>query len=537
MSIIKLKHIAYLLIFFVGVFTFSACEEDDDLNPVVNVIYSSNAALSNNTGYPGSGVIAEGEDMSNIVSIVFDDKVDVVFNPVLNSDVAIKFNVPFDEGKGSRFGKQLITFTNKDGQKFQSEFEILQPNPTLASKGTFDPERPTVGTSVVVNGEWFFDVKSVTFGGVPVEFTEISSTQLSFMVPEDASEGADVVIETVVGESDPTYMDIYLGFDVYLITNFDGEGFRPDNNWTSYGSFDTFDYLTEDGIDGTYALLKWAGVEDPNYNGAQSATGNTMIEETNPDKVKFVMDYNGDGYLGSIVDIYIVDGEVNWAYTFTIEQEGWQTLEALVSDFGKDYNMANQSNGDADPSKINQIKVALNQQGGTPNPSQVKFDNLKWYVYKEAQEGINGPKNLLTNGDFENGTLDGWNGWGNSSTRDISAEGEGYGDSGYAMVLTNPTATNIWEAQQVYTFDTPLELDVEYTCSFWVKASTDASLQVQFQSEDYSADYISGINVGTSWTYIEETVTITTDNRIKFIFDFGASAATYYIDDIKVIKK
>lgn len=35
--------------------------------------------------------------------------------------------------------------------------------------------------------------------------------------------------------------------------------------------------------------------------------------------------------------------------------------------------------------------------------------------------------NLIENGDFENGTVGKWGGWGNSSTRDISKFGEGYG--------------------------------------------------------------------------------------------------------------
>lgn len=140
--------------------------------------------------------------------------------------------------------------------------------------------------------------------------------------------------------------------------------------------------------------------------------------------------------------------------------------------------------------------------------------------------------NLITNSDFESGNLDGWNGWGNGSTRAVSAEGEGYGDTGYAMVLTNPTEAQFYEAQQVFTLDEPLEQGTEYTISFFVKADQPANIQVQLQSPDYSADYTGGIEVGTTWRQVVRTITPTAGDRNKFIFDFGQSATTFYIDEV-----
>ncbi|MEH6407944.1 MAG: endo-1,4-beta-xylanase [Leeuwenhoekiella sp.] len=140
--------------------------------------------------------------------------------------------------------------------------------------------------------------------------------------------------------------------------------------------------------------------------------------------------------------------------------------------------------------------------------------------------------NLIGNGDFEGGTLDGWNGYGNGSTREVSAEGAGYADTGYAMVLTNPTAAQSYEAQQVFAFNEPLEQDTEYTFSFFIKADVPSIMQVEIQSDDYSAEYSGGLEVGTTWTQIVRTITPTTADRNKFIFDFGESAATFYIDNI-----
>lgn len=142
------------------------------------------------------------------------------------------------------------------------------------------------------------------------------------------------------------------------------------------------------------------------------------------------------------------------------------------------------------------------------------------------------PTNLITNGDFEEGNLDGWSGYGNESSRNVSADGEGYPNSGYSMVLTNPTEAQSYEAQQVYEFATPLEEGVEHTFSFYIKSDVAASIQVQLQSPDYSADYSGGIPVETNWTQVTRTITPSASDRGKFIFDFGESAATFYIDDV-----
>ncbi len=158
----------------------------------------------------------------------------------------------------------------------------------------------------------------------------------------------------------------------------------------------------------------------------------------------------------------------------------------------------------------------------------IDVENIKVIDLDAAPEVIN----LIKNGDFESGTLDGWGGWGNGSTRSISAEGEGFGGKGYAMVLTNPTAASNYSAQQVYTFDEPLEQGVDYNVSFMVKATTAAALQVEIQDPSYGGDYYGGISVGTAWSQVTKVITPSKDNRNKFIFDFGETACTFYIDDI-----
>ncbi|MFV0591587.1 MAG: endo-1,4-beta-xylanase [Draconibacterium sp.] len=195
-------------------------------------------------------------------------------------------------------------------------------------------------------------------------------------------------------------------------------------------------------------------------------------------------------------------------------------------------------------SEWKQVKITVNDFTG--DPFKISFDmgylpDVAYYIDVnnlivtdlDAEPVL---VNLITNGDFEGGTLDGWGGWGNSSTRAVSAAGEGYGGTGYAMILTNPTAASNYQAQQVYTLSSPLEQGEEYTCTFMVKASTAAVLQVEVQGANYNADYYGGINVGTTWMQVQKTITPSKDDRTKFIFDFGETACTYYIDDILLAK-
>ena len=196
----------------------------------------------------------------------------------------------------------------------------------------------------------------------------------------------------------------------------------------------------------------------------------------------------------------------------------------------------------ATTSQWQQVKITVNDVSGTTFKMNLDLGYLPNVSYLIDVDSFNVVDldavptvvNLISNSDFESGSLSPWSGYGNSSTRAISANGAGYGGTGYAMVLMNPTAANNYSAQQVYTFSSPLEKDKEYTCTFWVKSDVPAALQIEIQSADYSANYYGGINTTSSWTQVVKTLKPSTADRAKLIFDFGATAATFTIDDIVV---
>lgn len=143
--------------------------------------------------------------------------------------------------------------------------------------------------------------------------------------------------------------------------------------------------------------------------------------------------------------------------------------------------------------------------------------------------------NVLKNGDFETGDLSGWFGWGNGSTRACEA-GVGVGGS-HAAVLVNPKNASSYNAQFVQDLSAPLVVGKTYVIRFKAKASLGAG-QIQFcvqqPSGSYPAEGYHDFSVGTDWTTCEYEFTVASHDALsRLCLNFGAVAATYYIDDVE----
>jgi endo-1,4-beta-xylanase len=143
--------------------------------------------------------------------------------------------------------------------------------------------------------------------------------------------------------------------------------------------------------------------------------------------------------------------------------------------------------------------------------------------------------NVLKNGDFETGDLSGWFGWGNGSTRACEA-GVGVGGS-HAAVLVNPKNASSYDAQFVQDLSAPLVVGKTYVIRFKAKASLGAG-QIQFcvqqPSGIYPAEGYHDFSVGTDWTTCEYEFTVASHDALsRLCLNFGAVAATYYIDDVE----
>lgn len=143
-------------------------------------------------------------------------------------------------------------------------------------------------------------------------------------------------------------------------------------------------------------------------------------------------------------------------------------------------------------------------------------------------------KSIITNGDFENGST-GWGGWGGSSSRGLSEDGEGYSSGaapGYAYWFENPTAGNFWEAQVAYPLSY-LDNGTEYILKFVVKATVNGTIRAEIQSSaDYSSDGFGTFNVTKEWQEYTLSTYASKSDRDRFIISFGDYAGKVYIDNV-----
>jgi GH35 family endo-1,4-beta-xylanase len=175
--------------------------------------------------------------------------------------------------------------------------------------------------------------------------------------------------------------------------------------------------------------------------------------------------------------------------------------------------------------------------------------NLIWHTQQAAGylNGLIAPEfvpdgspdkmaNILENSDFETGSISPWFGWSGGSTREISAQGEGY-DSDYAMVLTNNADADTYTEQVVYDLPLPLTVGETYMWSMMIKADVanpQFQVQVQQPSGSYPGEgYLETATVPGTWILFEGEFQCTLENMTRLCISFGRTAGTYYVDDVK----
>lgn len=172
------------------------------------------------------------------------------------------------------------------------------------------------------------------------------------------------------------------------------------------------------------------------------------------------------------------------------------------------------------------FKINLGYESGVTYYLDV--DNM--YVYDPNGEQV--ISNIVENGDFEAGT--GWGGWGNGSTRGLTEDGGGYGNTGKAFFVNNPALANYWAAQSVYGFPEPLEMGASYKLKFWVKGDGAGTIRPELQSPDYSSNGFGVVDVTSDWKLVELETTVTAADRERLIFSFGEYEGTVYIDNVEL---
>lgn len=360
----KLK---YTLLFFLTLASFTACQNDDNTTADIEAMVAEPGDLLNQA-FPMNKVRVEGTGLEGLKSIMLDNKINISFNPNYNSDKSFIFTIPFDEKLGSRFGVQPITFITASGTVTKN-IEILQPEPTITKT---IPAVATPGFPLEIEGTWFYNISSVKLGEETLSYTVKSATSVIVSLPANAVSGSEITITTPGG----TAKKVIDFATIVLVSDFDGNGVRTE--WVSYGDVESFNTSTSGGPTGNYTTLVWAGSTANGYNGSSGGGGTSFLSPSNTDASKAFIDIDvSANVIGAqfAIQLNTIDG-VNYGYNFKITDVNWTTKTITIADFKDNYGFGSNTAASLNPSKINEIKVGI-AQGDTPNPSAIKFDNIK----------------------------------------------------------------------------------------------------------------------------------------------------------------
>lgn len=362
-----INKIKYSIIILLALASFTACQNDDVATSNVDAMVAEPGDLLNQA-FPLNKVRVEGQGLEGLKKITLDNKIDITFNPNYNSGKAFIFTIPFDDKLGSRFGMQPITFVTATGSVTKN-IEILQPVPTIVKT---TPIVATPGFPLEIVGTWFYNVSSIKLAGKSVSYSVNSSSSIIIGLPADATSGSELVITTPGGAAKKT-IDFAT---IVLVSDFDGKGSRT--AWTSYGDVDTFNASTAGGHSGNYAALAWTGSTANGYNGSSGGGGTSFLSAANNNAANAFIDIDvSANVVGAqfAIQLNTIDG-VDYGYNFKVTDVNWTKKIISIADFKNNYGFGTNTAANLDVSKINEIKVGI-AQGDTPNPSVIKFDNIK----------------------------------------------------------------------------------------------------------------------------------------------------------------
>lgn len=148
---------------------------------------------------------------------------------------------------------------------------------------------------------------------------------------------------------------------------------------------------------------------------------------------------------------------------------------------------------------------------------------------------------LVTAADFETDDSSNYS-FNSNITASFTEAGEGANGVGRALKLTNAEVrANDWEAQLYLVFSPAVELGEKYTLTMDVRSDVDATYPTQAQISPGAYkhwDFFGAIPSTTTWTTYTKEITISesTENCGAIAFNLGATATSYYFDNITLTK-
>jgi hypothetical protein len=349
---------------------YSGCKKETNDTPA-NLSVSPAAAL------PETFITLQGTDIQDIVSIKFDTTT-ASFSSVFNTPNAIFTNVPTNP----KFGRQVITITNRAGKIATVDFDVLQPAPLINS---FLPSNAPEGDTVTITGRMFTNISAVYIGNVKAIITDsLSRTQLKIKIPAGAASGL-LSIVTLGGTAYSASL-LTVGERALLVADFDGAGVRPNgSSWYSYGDMNmkTVASSNPNPKNGNFYKASPNATSSAGYagistyalgSGAETFSG--LTSTTAATKLKF--DVNNNGKTGTMLQVIVQETTTdnnanNYAKTIAISGTDWNTITIPLTELFNNYG-----GGTLNPTPANITKVKFHFTGYNGVAMEANIDNVRF---------------------------------------------------------------------------------------------------------------------------------------------------------------
>ena len=202
----KIPFSLFCLIALVASFSMVSCEDEPDKYevadglPTVRYIRSPYAVSADSLiteASTGTTICLVGENLRSIYELYFND-VQAILNSSYMTDNTVIVDVP--QSIPTEVSNKMYMVT-RNGETVEYDFSVTVPAPTLT---TMSCEYAPAGSEVTITGNYFVDDPNVPLsvvfpGDIEVtEFTNISQSSISFIIPECTEEGA-IDVTTIYG--------------------------------------------------------------------------------------------------------------------------------------------------------------------------------------------------------------------------------------------------------------------------------------------------------------------------------------------------
>lgn len=363
--------------------SFQSCNEDDmDGAPTitnVRLLDPEKADSSVTAALPGTLIVVQGQNLGSVLKVYFND-FEASFNSALGSNSNIIVNIPPNAPtKAVEAGvSNKIKVLTKGGEATY-DFVLTSPMPVIS--GLYSEFVKANGT-VVINGDYFYNIKSVKLGTTSLQILSSSVKQITAKMP--ATGLIDVI--SVEGEFGTAKTNFKMNDSDGNMINFD----IPATSWGSdvcYGAAPIIAATDPGAISGKYSRIKETKLPATGYNDAwifSTCYFEFKLPAGAAADRQFKFEHNiAEPWKAGKYDITIGAAGSEYVYSFQpwnsteyvatgYQTNGWRTAVIELSEFK---NAAGSTI--ADVSKITDLKVLFNTPDVTIASFNGSVDNFR----------------------------------------------------------------------------------------------------------------------------------------------------------------